>query len=898
MATPIGQLLLPPHQVFTQDFVLPVIAQHHHALGGVASVQFSHQQGATNVTHNALAPQKCKPFTSEVWAYCHTVPVASFIDGQVTTTVTITSGEAPATTRVLTWVWWCNRTGTLVSPAANPIAYVDELLGDNGTGDGTPELPFADIWHALVFVAGGSGQDCSDGTIYLKAGTYRWMRWENGQNLAANSRWVTIKPAPAVTREQVTIDSTDAIGSEPVGPARLKVQDCQVNALLRTAAAAGEAMWLHNCTVFGTARTDEVGIPATGQEQDYLTQCTVTTTRLGAGARSLAIDVAVDHAEEEAFGFEDRDTAAVVNCSAQDVRQLSTPGATVAVVPMRGANTNCLVYGLRATDFAAAGLLLAATASVNGGAVVDALLRAELTGTAAAAIAGDTTHLLLRHLLVAQPLRFDATQTHVDLELTNSSIRQAEISAGTQAQLEASTGWLGSHNHFWPESLIALGTNVVGAGTPLLPIEIGLDDWRPVSVAGYASCPRWHAGLAYAGFALDGYQVGLAPATPNVGPWWNAASGDFAAEPPDDAGVTVLAGQSNADGLVNFTEITTPAAKAMVLQPHPNVLIAGTLGAPATWQNYQASVNSGSILVTDIGPECGIAARLLQTIGKKVRILKAIGVGPLAMTEAVDWSSYSANEFFDGMKNQITTLIVNQGRQPTRFVWIHGEADALSPLHAAVYADGLKRMLAELVVAFPSITNICVVGPHDLYPVPAQPGVNMVRQQQREVCQDLSKWFYETRGQGYGVKNDLTHYDGPSVYQLGVDIVGRLAEDPITPESEEGPTAFWRPNEDLPSIFDVEFFCEAAIQRLAGGEGRPIQVYVQRGALEQMPEAPALGKKRLIVYVPRHEEIGVMDLRENDTLEVALVPDGPLVPTKVRSFLRRSRIVDVVEVLA
>lgn len=149
-----------------------------------------------------------------------------------------------------------NAQGTL----AKPTLWVS-TTGSDSTGNGTQAKPYATIQKA---VETGYANAADYGTIYLTAGTYVMYRSALGSTQNSTG-WLTIMPAPGVTRDQVIF--TDGTGPAASTATRTKLLHIENVTLSRQASATGiplfrgpststkTNLWFDGCKMIGTDTT-------------------------------------------------------------------------------------------------------------------------------------------------------------------------------------------------------------------------------------------------------------------------------------------------------------------------------------------------------------------------------------------------------------------------------------------------------------------------------------------------------------------------------------------------------------------------------------------------------------------------------------------------------------------
>ncbi|MBU1220259.1 DUF1565 domain-containing protein [Myxococcota bacterium] len=173
-----------PYQIIDSTFETGVVAFHEE---GVAVVFFANGQELGRVTEPTLNPR------TGVHEYWVSVDPEDYDDGPVTITATIEPQcEGHISRELEPLVLYANSAGSLTN---DNIRWVDCSLGDD-TADGSEGTPYATIEKAFTEVGDG-------GTVHLKAG--HCYKLTNNLPASDYTYWTTVRPAPGVTRDEVSI---------------------------------------------------------------------------------------------------------------------------------------------------------------------------------------------------------------------------------------------------------------------------------------------------------------------------------------------------------------------------------------------------------------------------------------------------------------------------------------------------------------------------------------------------------------------------------------------------------------------------------------------------------------------------------------------------------------------
>lgn len=235
---PTARWELPSWQTYTTSKVISVLAFHPCAVDnvgglgvcGIQKISFICNNGPVlDVNGPSVNPETglwgwwCYQPTAALNAALETRAIIYPVDGvplvlQGGNRLSVgTAGGPPDSQQSL--VLWSNGDPT-VNSFTRPDMTIDSVSGSNTTGDGSPGNPYADIRKALVT---GLGNDGNNAYIYCKPGTYLMPRDGPVNNkYNTRSRYLTILPAPGVTRSQVKITVPDGTLSTSFKLIRLK----------------------------------------------------------------------------------------------------------------------------------------------------------------------------------------------------------------------------------------------------------------------------------------------------------------------------------------------------------------------------------------------------------------------------------------------------------------------------------------------------------------------------------------------------------------------------------------------------------------------------------------------------------------------------------------------------
>ncbi|MCX7001588.1 MAG: dockerin type I repeat-containing protein [Candidatus Sumerlaeota bacterium] len=236
-----------------------------------------------------------------------------------------------------------NKGGTLTH---TPV-YVS-ITGSNTSGDGTQGNPFGTIYKAAKTIEIANGGDASNGIIYLMAGDYNWANGE-WPDPATKKGFLTVMPAPGLTREQVRITSSGS--STEMDTLLVRVKGLTVyNTALAHKNESNAVLWFDNCTLMGSGRDADLGCFASrGWDGGiYITDCAISNVQNAARGMVLTRNTTVTKYGEDAYSS----SWVVINSVASDI---DSSGITPDNPPhpdviQNGCGHNTIWYGVIATD--------------------------------------------------------------------------------------------------------------------------------------------------------------------------------------------------------------------------------------------------------------------------------------------------------------------------------------------------------------------------------------------------------------------------------------------------------------------------------------------------------------------------------------------------------------------
>lgn len=339
-ARPAARWDVVPFQTFQGNLDIGVVAFH---INGIARVSFSANGGPWKDVHGMTQ----NVFTG-VTEYTARLEGARFQDGRVE--VRAIAYPISGTPRVLEPLFLsANFHGTL--PTLERFA-APAPLGDDNSGDGTRMRPFRTIFKAARSIQNARGDGRADGGIVsLLPGSYSFggepsapFPWYN--EFVTVDRWLVIRPASGVQREQVVIDRGESNGFKTK---LVKVESVTVRSsggsVLTDGGAVQAHLWLDNSRLIGPGRGVDMtweGYAWSGGK--FVTRTHISDARGGITGARLQRDVLVEKIGSDAFS----NSALVINSEAKDVG--APPGSQFHpdIYQFHGTAPNVILYGVHA----------------------------------------------------------------------------------------------------------------------------------------------------------------------------------------------------------------------------------------------------------------------------------------------------------------------------------------------------------------------------------------------------------------------------------------------------------------------------------------------------------------------------------------------------------------------
>jgi hypothetical protein len=335
-----------PFQTFSSTMNVGVVAFHRE---GINRVEFAVNGGDwRSVTTPRLNP------TTGVVEYFVALRASDFADGPVEVRAIAypTVGEPRVLAGALTGTDAANRGehSMLLNANANgsllsPVRYVS-TTGSNANNGLTPETAYADVTYAANRITAAQGNS-DGGIIYLLAGSHSIPGAAFGNENTTVNRWLTIKPAPGLTKADVTVTGTTFSG---LNSKLVKFEDVTITGGINSGGPLVDYLWLDNCLLNGPGQDVGSITPGASWSGRWYTSSTFQNVANGAIDANLVRNCIVQDYGGDAFS----NSGIVVNCIArrQDPRtQLGTYHPDI--YQHVGTPHNIIVYGLSTSELVA-----------------------------------------------------------------------------------------------------------------------------------------------------------------------------------------------------------------------------------------------------------------------------------------------------------------------------------------------------------------------------------------------------------------------------------------------------------------------------------------------------------------------------------------------------------------
>lgn len=344
-----------PYQTVDTELNLGVVAFH---VNGIDRVEFS----VNNGEWVQVSEMRTNPDTGVVEYYA-TFRADLLSDGA--TEVRAVAYPTVGVPRVLDSLTVnANADGTL----PNLVRYVSPNGNDNNSGL-TPQTAVRSPNKAARLIQDAQGGNADGGTVYMLAGSYAISGPSWTEESRTENRWLTLTPAPGVSRAQVTI--TGATGSAMYNKL-VRFKNLTVTGTIESGGPLEDYGWLDGCVMDGGNRnTGYAGLSVAQWSELYMTDSTISNVGISVNSYTFVRDVLVEHVGGDVFS----NSQLVINSTIRDFEQ--APGAHSDVYQATGMANNVILYGIDASDVGLVNSNLAFEVGCEGMAVVDCKLTSQ-----------------------------------------------------------------------------------------------------------------------------------------------------------------------------------------------------------------------------------------------------------------------------------------------------------------------------------------------------------------------------------------------------------------------------------------------------------------------------------------------------------------------------------------
>ena len=373
--------------------------------------------------------------------------------------------------------------------------YVDAVIGDDTTGDGTQGSPFKTIVVAARDLTADYGSS-DGGVIYLQAGDYYWGTSGSTPSIITNTRWLTIKPASGLTKNQVRINDSSSAG---LATELVHLDNIHVNNTVVRTTGSVNSIWAENMLFTGKNLTDiAFPIPA-GDWADgiYVTDSEYSTMVRAVGSYSLGRHLDVHDIGGDMF----KTPRLLINVTGKNLIDANPgvpgtgPNPDIHRDVMQGQSflNNTIVYGLKATEnisgqnffFTCGGSNPDDTCTSQDIAFVNYIVTSESINPGKYGVG--TNHLLIWHMTQGKKLLFPSSNNpSVIKTMTYLDIRNSVFGGlgGFDSQWSVNNGGAYATNNHFIEGTPRGLNYTAGSSLPALFVQYTEwnsqdNDWHP-----------------------------------------------------------------------------------------------------------------------------------------------------------------------------------------------------------------------------------------------------------------------------------------------------------------------------------------------------------------------------------------------------------------------------------
>lgn len=335
-----------PYQTFRSEFTVGVVAFHRR---GIDRVEFSANGGPwVGVEEMRVNPR------TEVAEYFVKLRAQDFPPGLVTVrAVAYPEAGIPRELPPLELTAASSLQKNLLR------CYIGPTGEDSGKSDGSAESPYRTARYAASQLQKRSPDGLADGGVILCLPGDHALSTKKRHRVTTSKRWLTIRPAPGVSREEVRI--TDC--GKNLQTDLVRLQDVTIATGIASGFHAKDIasgkhtayMWFDHCVLRGkgrTTQTSSIGIVGeTRFTEYYATDCIVRDNKLGLKGAALARRVHCEQLGSDAFS----NAFNLIHCSVNGIDNTGTKWHP-DVIQWTRPRDNVIIYNLHAVNIKAQGL--------------------------------------------------------------------------------------------------------------------------------------------------------------------------------------------------------------------------------------------------------------------------------------------------------------------------------------------------------------------------------------------------------------------------------------------------------------------------------------------------------------------------------------------------------------
>jgi hypothetical protein len=357
----------------------------------------------------------------------------------------------------------------------NSLVHAKRWVATNGSdssGNGSQNSPFRTIARAAASLS--SANEADGGIIYLQAGSHSLT--SPGSPVNTSERWLTIQPAPGLTKSDVVLNNSEWPG--------LQTRLIRLRHLtIRTSIPGGDApeghLWVDGCDLIGQGQFT-ISFSGSGEWENGFEYRAITDSIVSDNAHGFLHSELMRNVHQRRIGSDTfHHPKLVVNCSVDNIYRGPNSAwhpDVFAFAQGNANNDNHIVYGLRATNCIAQGIFAKQQNSISNVAFVNVLIEGDtLKSQWGSTVASDpilTDHLLMWNVTIAgQGFSWRGAT------LSNVSIRGCAFKKMGILETTNLEDHFFESNHFEEAGSIAMGVDVTTG--PSGWVDASNDVYRP-----------------------------------------------------------------------------------------------------------------------------------------------------------------------------------------------------------------------------------------------------------------------------------------------------------------------------------------------------------------------------------------------------------------------------------